>query len=67
MSLVKIPAVTDNADVVASTNENILSFYWNKVTGTLLGKKKSGDIVEFSNTNGAAFNGSKLFLSQTQV
>ena len=67
MSLVKIPAITDNADVVASTDEDILSFYWNKATGALLGKKKSGDIIEFSSTDGTAFNGSKLFLSQTLI
>ena len=48
-STVGIPSITDDTDIVASSDEDILSLYWNKATGELKGKTGvAGEILEFS-------------------
>ena len=50
-STVEVPAITNDADIVASSDEDILSLYWNKATGELKGKTgAAGDILEFTST-----------------
>lgn len=48
MSLLSVPVVNSDSDVVSPDREGILSLYWNKTEKELRGKEFSGNILEFS-------------------